>query len=349
MLKRSNHRLSVWMLVYLFFPLFYFILASFQTSQTDIDVSAMSLFEVQSILGNEQKMSRPTELGSAEIGKSLVLKGFANMDGVNSKPVSKFFVCATCHNQVKEFQYPSMYSPEDRLSYAMSQDIPFLQGSSFYGIVNRTQFFNGDYEKKYGNEVDFSEARKNLRDAIQFCSKHMSRGRKLNEIEIESILKYFWTLDLKIKDLQLNSEELAQLQKSVDNGKSDVVLMQMLDRKYVKNFSATFLPIPSFSSEILNSKEINLDHGKFIFERACMHCHEKGNYSFYHLDRSKMTFKHLEQAARSENYIFSMFYLVREGLEPRKGHQSHMPLFTAERMSPQQLNSLYAYVYSVSR
>ncbi len=118
---------------------------------------------------------------------------------------------------------------------------------------------------------------------------------------------------------------------------------------YVKNFTATFLPIPSFSSDLLNSKEINLDHGKFIFERACMHCHEKGNYSFYHLDRSKMTFKHLEQAARSENYIFSMFYLVREGLEPRKGHQSHMPLFTAERMSPQQLNSLYAYVYSVSR
>ena len=41
--------------------------------------------------------------------------------------------------------------------------IPFLQGTALYGAVNRTSFYNGDYEKKYGSLV--SKARNDLREA----------------------------------------------------------------------------------------------------------------------------------------------------------------------------------------
>ena len=106
---------------------------------------------------------------SAKVGKELSLYGITkNWRGKKTKKQSKHFVCTSCHNTVKEVADLRDTDPQNRLEYAEKNGLPFLQGSSLYGIVNRTSFYNGDYDKKYGKLVD--KARNDIREAIQLLS-----------------------------------------------------------------------------------------------------------------------------------------------------------------------------------
>ena len=115
---------------------------------------------------------------SAKIGEDLALRGIAKKPkGGKTKKQSKHFVCTSCHNTVKEDPDLRVSDPQARLNYAKENGIPFLQGTSLYGIVNRTSFYNGDYDKKYGKLVE--PARNNIREAIQLCAVECAQGRKL--------------------------------------------------------------------------------------------------------------------------------------------------------------------------
>ena len=143
---------------------------------------------------------------SVERGKDLVLKGFTiDAKGNKTKRVSKHFECTACHNMVKETPNLQLADdPDARLAYAKKNRLPFLQGSPLFGIVNRTSFYNGDYDKKYGKLVE--PTRNNLREAIQLCAIECSQGRKLDDWEVESILAYLWTLELTMDDLNLGEQ-----------------------------------------------------------------------------------------------------------------------------------------------
>ena len=85
-------------------------------------------------------------------GKELVHQGRTKYQGKNSKSISKHFTCTTCHNTVSETDNLKFAnSSQHRLDYAYNTGLPFLQGSTFFGIVNRENWYNGDYQKNTGN------------------------------------------------------------------------------------------------------------------------------------------------------------------------------------------------------
>ena len=122
---------------------------------------------------------------------------------------SKHYKCTHCHNLVQED--PDLRQPnvEGRLAYAMEKKIPFLQGTTLYGAVNRATWYNGDYVKKYGE--DARKAHKNLTNSIQLCATTCSQGRALEEWEVEAVLAYLWSIELKLGDLRLDENDWERL------------------------------------------------------------------------------------------------------------------------------------------
>ncbi len=60
-------------------------------------------------------------------------------------------MCTTCHNLEREDPDLRVSDPEARLPYVKKKGIPFLQGTTFRGIVNRESWYNDDYVRKYAS------------------------------------------------------------------------------------------------------------------------------------------------------------------------------------------------------
>ncbi len=302
-------------------------------------------------IAHQLEANLPAEV-SAQKGKELVTKGYTtDSKGKKTPKLSKFFSCIACHNTVKEFEDPAEFSPDKRLDYAIKNRIPFLQGSSFYGIVNRTSFYNDDYQVKYKNEEGIKEAQSDLRNAIQFCATVCSQGRRLEEWEQESILAYFWELQIPAQDLKLSDAEKKLIKSAIEGQGDKADAIQMLENKYVRAYPAHFTDAPHFepTKPEWEKDAKRIAEGKAIFELGCQHCHLKKQFSFYSLDNSKLTFKHLENATRTHNHIYSMYLLAREGLPPRLGRPAYMPQYSLEKMSKEQLTNIYVYVKAMSK
>ena len=149
---------------------------------------------------------------SPERGKELVLYGKTSKpNGGKTKKQSKHFVCTSCHNIQREDPDLTVSDPQARLEYVQKNGMPFLQGTTLYGAVNRTSFYNGDYEKKYGDLV--KPARNSIREAIQLCAVECAQGRRLENWELESVLSYLWTIGLKMEDLGLPEDLYDKIRK----------------------------------------------------------------------------------------------------------------------------------------
>ncbi len=303
--------------------------------------------EIYQKLGYDVLNISASDSTSAEKGKELVHKGYSyKATGKRSRKLSKFFVCSSCHNVVKEFENPAEINSEKKLEYARKNNIAYLQASTFYGIYNRQSFFNDDYQNLFSEKPGVDKANKDLKAAVQFCQQNMMQGNKLENWELESILLYFKEIEYKLEDLKLSETEKKQLGEALKGNFDKKLAFNLLKSKYATFYPAHFLKIPKFKvPEKTLSRDIKrLEEGKALFELSCLHCHKNKRYSFFGLDSDRLTFKALEKATRTENYIFSMFFLVREGLPPRMGHRSHMPAFSSEKLSASQLESLYLYV-----
>ena len=92
------------------------------------------------------------DMEKAGIGKDIVQTGGVWENGEVSNRVSEHFACIDCHNVLPESKFAHDNDPDSRLAYSMEFNQPYLPGSTFYGITNRTSWFNGDHEKKYGKE-----------------------------------------------------------------------------------------------------------------------------------------------------------------------------------------------------
>jgi mono/diheme cytochrome c family protein len=287
---------------------------------------------------------------SAEKGKEIVFKGITtDPDGKRIKKQSKFYTCIACHNTVKEFDNMADISPESRLDYAIKNKIPYLQGSSFYGIVNRTNFYNDEYQKKYGGVPGIEESKTDIRAAIQVCATTCSQGRELEEWELESVLAYFWTIQLRVGDLKLSNDQKDKIKSALETRKNT-------DRAidYIRD---AFVPIrPAHFSDPIEYKVVGdenlkdakrLADGKGIYELSCLHCHGKERFSFFNLDNSRATFKHLNKALRKQSY-HSVYKISRYGTGPKKGRKAYMPQYTLEKMSDEQLESLRIYIQAVA-
>lgn len=259
-------------------------------------------------------------------------------NGKNTKHISKFYKCISCHNTVKEDPNLAEVNPERRLDYAREMDIPFLQGSTFYGIVNRETWYNDDYVVKYGGLVE--KAKNSLEESIQLCAEVCSQGRTLKQWEIESILAYFWTLDLKKSDLNWTAED----EKKMTNTSDDERLLH-IKKKFLAKSPATFGELPESKSEGYKGLEGNPVNGKIIYELGCQHCHREKGESDVVLDDSKATLNWLKRNITA-NGDLSIYEIIRKGTYAAEGHKEYMPHYTLEKMSDQQIEDLRSYIES---
>lgn len=278
---------------------------------------------------------------SVEAGRRLVLEGIgATKTGKSKDRQSKHFVCTSCHNVEREDPDLSRADPEARLSYVGAKGMPFLQGSALYGVVNRTSFYNGDYVKKYGDLV--VEARNDLRKAIQLCATECAQGRILEAWELESVLAYLWTIDLKLGDLNLSGKEQDQIDRALRLKKPDEEVANLVKRHYLQASPATFVTPPEDRKEGYPAAG-NPENGRLIYELSCLHCHQRERYSFFELDDTKMSFqfllKHLPRYTR-----YSTYQVTRYGTSPLNGKRAYMPHYTLEKMSNSQVEDLRAYI-----
>lgn len=278
---------------------------------------------------------------SEEAGRRMVLEGFSQ-DGNGKKyaRLSNHFVCTSCHNIVKENDDLTSIDPQQRLDYAKDNNLPFVQGSPLYGLVNRATFYNGDYVKKYGDLAKV--AHNNIREAIQLCAIECAQGRRLMPWELESVLTYLWTLELKIDDLGLSESERMTVESAINDGTGQEGAVALLQSKYRKDSPATF-GRPPYDMRKGYEYEGDPTNGQAIYELGCQHCHKNQRYSFFELDDSKLSFDYLQKHLKRHRR-FSMYWVSRYGTKPKPGKKAYMPQYTEERMSDQQLEDLRAYI-----
>lgn len=280
-------------------------------------------------------------------GQSLVHTGFAlNPNGKATNKQSANFVCTSCHNTQREDPDLRFADPEARLNYTIEHGLPFLQGTTLYGAVNRRSFYNGDYQKKYGDLV--FTARNDLREAIQLCATECAQGRPLETWELESVLAYLWTIDLKIADLQLPESDRLLVEKAL-NGQADrAEAVAALQKRYLNYSPATFLDPPRDRAQGYPDLDGRPEKGRLIYENSCLHCHENSRYAFFRLDNARHTFEYL--AKHIPRYTrYSLYQVGRYGTSPMPGKRTYMPNYTQEKMSNQQMEDLRAYIEQRTR
>lgn len=301
------------------------------------------LFKLDSPMSSSKLPDESVAGASAERGRDLVINGFATKaNGKKTKKQSKHFVCTSCHNVEREDEDLSNPDPLARLNYTNEVGLPFLQGTTLYGAVNRDSFYNDDYYLKYGDLI--VPARDNIREAIQLCAVECAQGRRLKAWEVESILKYLWTIELKVKDLQIAGEELDFIQQAVSANEEKSEAAEMIRTKYLDKSPATFSKPPIDRSKGYDHKG-DPDVGKLVYENSCLHCHKNQRYSFLHLDETKMSTNWLKGAA-DNYYRHSIYQVIRWGVKSKSGKESYMPQYPQEKMSDQMVEDLRAYFES---
>jgi mono/diheme cytochrome c family protein len=277
------------------------------------------------------------DLDSAKIqeGEDLVTIGYTRRNKINTKRISKHFVCINCHNTQAESNDLKSISPEIRFDYMMKNKLPFLPGSTLYGVVNRSKYFVGDYEKKFGQLA--LNARDTLSNAIQLCAEISSEGRKLEDWELESIMHYLNSIQLHLYDLNFNQDEIGIL-KSDDKSK----VANLVQQKYTTPEKATF-GFPQAAN--IRQKGIKGDwkKGEYIFKFGCMHCHNPEGITVFTLEEDQFNRTFLRERLDKTNNR-SIYEITRKGTQPKKIKKTYMPLYTYEKLTDEQLEHLAAYL-----
>ncbi len=288
---------------------------------------------------------------SAEKGKEIVEKGYTThpITGKKTKRQSKYFTCIACHNSSRETKDLTDQNPQSRLQYAVDNKMPFLQGSTFFGIVNREAFYNGDYQKKYGSVPDIKAANQDLRKAIHVCATQCSQGRPLEKWEMESVLAYFWTLQLQLKDLPLQPADFQKIEQAIADDVNLAQAVSILESKFALYQPATFpeeMEYRTLDSRVAND-EARFKNGKNIYDLSCKHCHAGKKFSFFALDDSRKSFRYLDNKMKN-GHAHSLYKITRAGTYPLTGKRAYMPQYPAEKLSNEQLIDLRVYVQKMA-
>ncbi|TXF89997.1 cytochrome c [Neolewinella aurantiaca] len=300
-----------------------------------------SLYEVMRALGAPERadiMVRPEEGASEELGREIVLEGRLSEGGMQSA----HFKCTSCHNIVREDPVLAVMDPTARLAYAEANDLPFLPGTTLWGAVNRESYYNGDYDKKYGDLV--KPARHDLRGAIQLCATECAQGEPLNEVEMESVMAYLHTIGLKVNDLPEGAPTVKRINDAISEKTAAPGVVEDLKASYLLASPATFvLPPEDRKAGFPVAGTPDPANGRAIYIRGCLHCHEKQRYSFFELDDSENHWAFLtKHFPRYDRY--STYQVVRYGTSPIPGKRAYMPHYTKERMTDLQIEALRAYL-----
>ncbi len=276
-------------------------------------------------------------------GKEIVFNGrTTRSNGQKTTLQSKFFKCINCHNVKKESVTLKSSNPEEHLAFS-DNSVSFLPGTTLYGTVNRTSWYNDDYKKKYGSLV--TNARDTLINAIQLCATVCSQGRALDKWEMEAVLQYLWSISYKIADLGLTDENMARLNNPDVSDKDKIAL---ITQSYAKYSPATFLE-PIDAEERKYGASGNAQNGKVIYTQGCLSCHDaRLNITNLKLDTSALSYNMLNRNLKKDNN-FNLYNIVRRGTYPIPGYKPYMPHYTKERMTNQQIEDLIAFIKNASK
>ncbi|MFA7273383.1 MAG: cytochrome c [Crocinitomicaceae bacterium] len=313
------------------------------TSVNENTLDEMSLDEVRMALGGEKSEHYMADYNpeKARIGLELILNGKRKKGLFKSKAISSYFVCTDCHNLNAEFSDAADQNPVDRLDYARKNKIPFLPGSTFWGIYNRKTFYNDDYVKKYGELID--KAKNSLPASIQVCAKYCSSGRNLKDWELEAIMHYFKQTELHLKDIRLTFDQkqsLANLQKLSTEEKKE--LLKEIESKYTSGYSAHFMETMPRDDRKYGAGG-DAEKGKYIYDNSCLFCHLDGRVTYLKLDNDKLSAK-LFLKNKTNYSDLSIYQIIRQGTYAMPGRNQYMPRFTKDKMSDQQIEDLMAYL-----
>lgn len=277
------------------------------------------------------------------VGEELVLYGrTTNAKGKRTSYISKYYACTSCHNLQQEDPDLRFSDPEARLPYVKAKGIPFLQGTTFKGIVNRETWYNDDYVRKYGDEK-IEIAHENLRESIQLCAIECSQGRPMVDWEVEAVLAYYWSLQFTLGDLGLSEDQLTWLNDQARDPSQHSELRTWLRSFYLTKSPAHFYDAPPRKDLGYEGLIGNAARGKDLYELSCLHCHKSGGVSHYTLDDDAYSFKHLERMIPKDSH-FSLYQIIAYGTYALPGHRPYMPHYPEERMSKQQVEDLRTYI-----
>ncbi len=280
-------------------------------------------------------------------GRELVLYGRTkDRMGKKTKLQSKHFKCTSCHNVVNDEGDLVTMDAQARLDYTKEQDLPFLQGTTLYGVVNRTTYYNGDYQKKYADNPRIKASHTDLREAVQLCATECAQGRPFKKWELDAVLAYLWSLELKMGDLALDKDDYASIRSKGEEDGAQVV--DWVTSKYAQAAPATFGNGPKDAVKGYEGHEGNPENGAIIYDLSCMHCHEGKKYSLYELDYSKLTFQQMKRSVPRYGK-HSVYQVSRYGSPSVAGKRAYMPQYPLEKMTNQQLEDLRAYIDKMAK
>lgn len=286
------------------------------------------------------------KLFSKHKGEQLVTRGYtSSFKGNKTALTSRKLFCVACHTVEKEHPNANNVSPQSRLEHGDSMSIPFLPGAPFYGLVNRIAFFNNDYQEIFTskNRIAVQVGHRDIRKAIQACNTLYAKGRTLDSWEIESILAYLWTLELKVGDLNIPDTIITTIEKAINTNKDNARAVNLMRRYYKEVYAASLvLPLPIGERNLISPVLNDFANGKKVYRQSCLHCHAGKRFSNFRLDASQKTFKFLKKHFDAPTR-YSIYDAVRYS-PGSKGNKTTPPHYTAERMSNQQLQDLRFYI-----
>jgi mono/diheme cytochrome c family protein len=339
-------------IVLLSFSILIFIgVSSFQHKDTSMENwdESSTVTQVLSDLGesHQKHFIKPTK-EQIKRGEEIVKVGYTkDVKGRTTTKVSKHYVCTSCHNLQREDPILSESNPETRLPYVKEHKIPFLQGTTFWGITNRESWYNDDYVRKYGDEK-ITAANKDLREAIQLCAIECSQGRHMEAWEIEDVLAYYTSLELKMSDLDLSKSDWEKLKKEGAESTKKEATIAWLKGKYATKSPAHFYDSPkSKTAGYEGTKPGNPEIGKDIYNLSCEYCHQAKDkdlgVSHLILDDSKLSFQYLKSKMFKTSHM-SIYQIIPYGTYAIPGYRPYMPHYPLERMSKQQVEDLRTYI-----
>lgn len=315
--------------------------------QLSSDLENQNVVEVEVGLGakkpNHYIKKHDAELAKA--GLKLLTEGKASYNEKNGSIISPYFNCIDCHNMVKETEKLTDLDPQHRLDYLVKNELPYTPGSTLYGIYNRSKFYNDDYDKKYGDLV--IDARDTLENAVQLCAEYCASGRPLVDWELNAIMHYFKSQELKLKDLNLNEEELKRIGSSLKNNTQNKEALSLIQSKYIDGYPATFTGAKAEDKRKYGEGG-DIENGKKIYESGCMYCHKNKRVTFLNLDKDVLSGQYLWKHRKGYDDL-SIYQVIRWGTYPIIGRQQYMPLYTKEKMSDEQLEDLMSYIKELAK
>jgi len=271
-------------------------------------------------------------------GRDIFFEGRTVLDGEETKFQSLYFRCIDCHLVAREDPDLSVSDPEARLAYLRAKELPLVPGTTLHGTVNKTSWYNGSWREGRYRDLVTSEryaADRSLRGALRLCSEVCSQGRELSTTEIDALLAFLWSKELRLADL-----ELAPNLTVATRGGESVVELSTSDIPTIKRLYRQASPGTIEETPAGGLSAGDPDSGRAVFQQACLNCHAPGRPGKEIMFNTPSGLSELPDLVEMGMFDTA----VRESVPPPShGQGVYMPEYTLERLSHRQVADLKAY------